>query len=154
MRRTKIVATVGPASLDPPILRRMIDAGMNVARIGLAHGTLETHLASYHSIRNTASEMGAEVSILVDLPGPKVRCAAFADGGVDIADGAELLITSGRDSSTATVAANKGRATSAGMMSLIVIFFRLTNTSPHRALSRGRQVDYRDANARSRTRSR
>ncbi len=103
MRRTKIVATVGPASLDPPILRQMIDAGMNVARIGLAHGTLEDHLASYHSIRHTADEMGAEVSILVDLPGPKVRCASFAEGGVDIVDGANLIITTGRDASTAAV---------------------------------------------------
>ena len=66
MRRTKIVATIGPASNSPETLRKMIDAGMNVARIGLAHGDLESHLALYRTIRAVAEESGKDVGILAD----------------------------------------------------------------------------------------
>ena len=101
MRRTKIVATVGPASFEPKVLKKMIRAGMNVARIGLAHGTLDDHLATYNLVRQAASDAGAELSIMVDLPGPKIRCAPFPEGGVDLPGGSEVTITSGDDASTA-----------------------------------------------------
>ena len=80
MRRTKIVATIGPASDSPETLKRMIEEGMNVARIGLAHGTLDEHLEKFHRIRSVATELKAEVGILADLPGPKVRCAPVPRG--------------------------------------------------------------------------
>ena len=71
MSGMKIVATIGPTSADAAILRAMIDAGMNVARIGLAHGTLDDHLLTYETIRDTAAEMGADLAILAEQrPGP------------------------------------------------------------------------------------
>lgn len=103
MRRTKIVATVGPASFDPAAIKEMIRSGMNVARIGLAHGSLDDHLATYHRVRSAAADAGADLSIMVDLPGPKIRCAPFPEGGVELAAGSEILITSDREASSAEV---------------------------------------------------
>lgn len=101
MRRTKIVATIGPASESPEMLKRMINAGMNVARIGLAHGSLDEHLEKYHRIRKVAAELKAEVGILADLPGPKVRCAPFPEGGAVLVDGTSIRFTAGEPSSSA-----------------------------------------------------
>ncbi len=103
MRRTKIVATIGPASDDPGTLRKMIAAGMDVARIGLAHGTLEEHLEKYHNIRAAAAAVGANVGILADLPGPKVRCAPFPEGGVVFEDGAPVIFSAGETTSSIQV---------------------------------------------------
>ena len=103
MRRTKIVATVGPACADPVVLRSMIDAGMNVARIGLAHGSLEDHLQTYKRVRETANDMDADLAILVDLPGPKIRCAPFAEGGVELETGSIVRVTAGSTSSNSEV---------------------------------------------------
>ena len=72
-RRTKIVATIGPASEDEATLRAMIRAGMDVARLGLAHNTIDEGLERFHRIRKVSEEEGHRVGILVDLPGPKVR---------------------------------------------------------------------------------
>lgn len=103
MRRTKIVATIGPASEDKTTLRAMIRAGMDVARIGCAHGTIEEHLAKYKAIREVADDLGANIGILADLPGPKVRCAAFPEGGVIFEDGAEVKFTTGESASSVEV---------------------------------------------------
>ena len=103
MRRTKIVATIGPASDNPATLRKMITAGMDVARIGLAHGSLDEHLQKYRNIRAAAADLGANVGILGDLPGPKVRCAPFPEGGVVFEDGAAVRFTSGEAISTIDV---------------------------------------------------
>ena len=78
IRRTKIVATIGPASWSPEILRELFRAGLNVARITLAHGTLDQQRALIATIREEADRMHASVGILVDLPGPKVRTTALA----------------------------------------------------------------------------
>jgi pyruvate kinase len=102
-RRTKIVATIGPASDDEGTLRAMMAAGMDVARIGLAHGTIDEALARYHRIRRVAHEEGRHVGILVDLPGPKVRCASFGEEGVELPDGMVVRLAYGRDRSTADV---------------------------------------------------
>ena len=80
-RRTKIIATIGPASDDPGVLRGMIDAGADIIRIGLAHGTLAEAIARYRHVRQVAREAERTVGTLIDLPGPKVRLAQFADGG-------------------------------------------------------------------------
>jgi len=77
-RRTKIVATIGPASDDPATLVAMADAGMNVARIPLAHGTTEEALARIERVRAAIPDVG----ILADLPGPKIRAAPFTPEGV------------------------------------------------------------------------
>jgi pyruvate kinase len=102
-RRTKIVATIGPASEDEATLRAMIAAGMDVARLGLAHGTVEEALERYHRIRKVSEDEGRHVGILVDLPGPKVRAASFGDVGVDLHDGAVVRLAVGNDRSTADV---------------------------------------------------
>jgi pyruvate kinase len=97
-RRTKIVATIGPASEDEATLRGLIAAGMDVARLGLAHGTIDAALERYHRIRRVAEEETRHVGILVDLPGPKVRAASFGDGIV-LADGDVVQLTVGHDRS-------------------------------------------------------
>ncbi len=76
-RRTKIVATVGPASSSADVLRRMIDAGMNMARLSLAHGPVEETLERIRLVRAVAEEAGRIIGVLVDLPGPKIRTASF-----------------------------------------------------------------------------
>jgi pyruvate kinase len=94
-RRTKIVATVGPASEDPATLRRMIAAGMNMARLSLAHGPVEETLERVRRVRQAAEAEGATVGILADLPGPKVRTAPFLDRGVYLNEGDDTELVPG-----------------------------------------------------------
>lgn len=102
-RRTKIIATIGPASENAATLRRLMDAGMDVARLGLAHGTLDESLARYHRIRHVAAEAGRRVGILVDLPGPKIRAASFPDEGAELVEGSTIRIVPGYDRSSAEI---------------------------------------------------
>ncbi len=102
-RRTKIVATIGPASDDEQTLRDMIRAGMNVARIGLAHNSVDEALVRLRRVRTVAAEEGQRVGILVDLPGPKVRAGNFGEAGVPLATGSSLELRVGTGSSTAEV---------------------------------------------------
>jgi len=101
-RRTKIVATIGPASDDPHVLRAMVEAGMDVARIGLAHGSLDAAIGRARHVRQVAAEAGRAVGVLIDLPGPKVRLGTFPDGGVELMDGSTIVLRPGVDQSTAT----------------------------------------------------
>ena len=89
-RRTKIVATVGPSSEGPDILRAMIAAGMNMARVSLAHGPVDETLARVKRVREAAAAEGLIVGVLADLPGPKIRAAEFPDGGVLLVEGATI----------------------------------------------------------------
>ncbi|MCY4037466.1 MAG: pyruvate kinase [bacterium] len=102
-RRTKIIATIGPASESPEMLRAMVEAGMDVARIGLAHGTLDEALGRMRRVRQVAREARQRVGVLVDLPGPKVRTASFGHDGVELRAEAEVEIRVGGDKSTAEV---------------------------------------------------
>lgn len=99
-RRTKIVATIGPASDSAPVLRKLIEAGLDVARIGLAHGTIDEALVRYRTIRAVSAEMGKPVGIMIDLPGPKVRLGSFS-GAVDLPSGSVVKLYPGRPTSTA-----------------------------------------------------
>ena len=102
IRRTKIVATIGPASASPEILRELFRAGLNVARITLAHGTLDQQRALVASIREEADRMHASVGILVDLPGPKVRTTAFPST-IELRNNDVVTLVSGEiEPSTAT----------------------------------------------------
>ena len=101
MSRTKVVATIGPASEDPATLGALIDAGMDVARLGLAHGTPDEHVAMVATIREVAASAGRPVGVLVDLPGPKVRAGEFADGGVDLVAGSQVRLVTGEQPSDA-----------------------------------------------------
>src|SRR3984893_4335651 len=77
MRRTKIVATIGPASREPETLTRMIEAGLDVARLNFSHGSREIHAENAQRIRAAADQVGRQVAILQDLPGPKLRIGAL-----------------------------------------------------------------------------
>ena len=104
-RRTKIVATLGPASQSPEVLEAMIDAGMDVARVGLAHESADRQAARIRAVRTVAQKRGRALGVLADLPGPKVRTAPFPDSGVFLADGSCLrLVAEGDASSDETVA--------------------------------------------------
>ena len=102
-RRTKIIATIGPASDSPEVLRGLVDAGMDIARINLSHESVDLALDRYHRIRKVAAEAARPVGILVDLPGPKVRVGKFPSGGVQLVDGHDFWLTPGREESTAEI---------------------------------------------------
>jgi pyruvate kinase len=87
MRRTKIVATIGPASREPEVLLRMVRAGMDVARLNYSHGTLEEHAETVARVRDAAGRAGRPVAILQDLPGPKLRIGPLREDVVDLRPG-------------------------------------------------------------------
>jgi pyruvate kinase len=92
--RTKIVATVGPASSTPDVLRRLIEAGVSVFRLNFSHGTHETHGAVVSQIRAASREMGREIGILQDLCGPKMRLGSLPGDLIDCALGEEYTLVS------------------------------------------------------------
>ena len=93
MRRTKIVATMGPASSDPAIIARMIRAGMDVARLNFSHGTHAEHRRVIERIRAASRKAGKPVGLLLDLQGPRLRLGELASGSVEVERGAEVLVT-------------------------------------------------------------
>src|SRR5579884_3263892 len=96
-RRTKIVATIGPASCDPETLRRMIEAGMDVARLNFSHGSREIHAENAERIRAAAGQAGRQVAILQDLPGPKLRIGRLKDDLAELKPGERLVLVCGSD---------------------------------------------------------
>ena len=92
-RRTKIVATIGPATRSRENLRKAIKAGMNVARLNFSHGTHEDHLQVIRDLRELSAEMGAPLTILQDLQGPKIRVGRFEGGSIELNDGDKVVIT-------------------------------------------------------------
>jgi pyruvate kinase len=92
MRRTKIVATVGPASRSPESLERLVQAGVNVFRLNFSHGTHDEHLAVVNSVREIAARLHRPIALLQDLSGPKIRTGKVKDGVV-LAKGARIAIT-------------------------------------------------------------
>jgi pyruvate kinase len=93
MRRAKIVATLGPATSSLEQIRGLVEAGMDVARLNLSHGSHDVHLAVYTNVRAAADEAGRGVGILVDLQGPKIRLGRFASGPVVLQNGDEFIVT-------------------------------------------------------------
>lgn len=92
MKRTKIVATIGPSSDSKPVLKEMISSGMNVCRINFSHGAYEDHKKVIQSIRELNEELNTNVAILADLQGPKIRTGEMEEGGVDLVVGEQILI--------------------------------------------------------------
>ncbi|HUZ20353.1 MAG TPA: pyruvate kinase [Acidimicrobiales bacterium] len=90
-RRTRIVATIGPASDSPETIAAMAAAGMDVARIPLAHGSIDEAIARVRRVREAAPEVG----VLADLPGPKIRSSPFREGGVMLVADAEVRLVPG-----------------------------------------------------------
>jgi pyruvate kinase len=93
-RRTKIVATVGPATLEPDVLRQLIKAGATTLRINFSHGTQQDHQKAIRLIRQTAFELNQPVGILQDLQGPKIRLGKFASGKINLKNGDPYILTS------------------------------------------------------------
>ena len=96
-RHSKIVCTLGPATNSPRMIRRLIEAGMDVARLNFSHGTHETHAHSIAMVHAAAAELGKTVGILADLQGPKIRTGALAGGGtVTLRSGQQFIITTAK----------------------------------------------------------
>ncbi|MEW1909040.1 pyruvate kinase [Kitasatospora sp. NPDC085895] len=93
MRRAKIVCTLGPAADSYDQIKALVEAGMDIARFNLSHGSQLEHEERYHRVRKAADESGRSVGILVDLQGPKIRLGTFADGPVLLERGDEFTIT-------------------------------------------------------------
>jgi pyruvate kinase len=91
LARTKIVCTIGPASSSPDVLRSLIDAGLNVARVNFSHGTHEEHAQTIATIRRLANELGRPVAILGDLQGPRIRVGNLAEP-ITLADGSDIVL--------------------------------------------------------------
>ncbi len=97
LRRTKIIATLGPATDDPKTLDRMIEAGLDVVRINFSHGTAEEHLERAERVRNRARAHGRQVGVLADLQGPKIRIERFRDGPIQLTEGDLFTIDTAHD---------------------------------------------------------
>src|ERR671938_2042441 len=96
-RRTKIVATIGPASRNAERLARMVEAGMDVARLNFSHGSAEEHAETARMVRDAAGRAGRQVAILQDLPGPKLRIGQLSGGLAELKPGDEMTFVCGQD---------------------------------------------------------
>ncbi|KHT51614.1 pyruvate kinase [Vibrio sinaloensis] len=98
MNKTKIVATVGPASQSSPVLEEMILAGVNVVRLNFSHGNPADHIATAARVRVAAAKLGKHVGILVDLQGPKIRIAGFKNDAIHLNAGDTFILDGTLDS--------------------------------------------------------
>ncbi|MBK9132701.1 MAG: pyruvate kinase [Gammaproteobacteria bacterium] len=95
LRRTKIVATLGPATDSPGVLDRMVRAGMDVVRVNFSHGEAADHVRRVEAVRQAARNAGREVAVLADLQGPKIRTDRFAEGKVFLEEGERFVLDAG-----------------------------------------------------------
>ena len=100
-RRTKIVATLGPSSSTRDVLTRMVEAGLDVARFNLSHGSIVQHTATLEALRKAAESRGRRVGVLFDLQGPEIRLGAFAAGQVTLRQGQTFVLTTAHVPGTA-----------------------------------------------------
>jgi pyruvate kinase len=98
--RTKIVATLGPASASPDVLDRLLLAGVDVVRLNLSHGSVDEHVRRLHDVRAASLRTGRTVGVLADLPGPKVRAGQLPVEGVQLIAGEQLVLVAGEGDST------------------------------------------------------
>ena len=96
MRRTKIVATLGPASDTTEKIARLVAAGVDMFRLNMSHGSHEQHAANLARVRQAANDAKRPIAVLADLCGPKIRVGKFPDGGIDLVPGAEVVVTTRR----------------------------------------------------------
>ena len=90
--RTKIVATIGPASSGEAGIRELIEGGVDVFRLNMAHGSIGEHTETLGMIRSVSEEVGRPIGILVDLAGPKIRLGEIPDGHVEVVEGSDLSL--------------------------------------------------------------
>lgn len=91
-RRTKIIATLGPATSTAAMLEKLIKAGVNVFRLNMSHGTHQQHRDAFQLVRDTAAGMNQHVAILMDLCGPKIRTGKFKNGSITLKKNTQVLI--------------------------------------------------------------
>ncbi|MDP7041724.1 MAG: pyruvate kinase, partial [Gammaproteobacteria bacterium] len=94
MRRTKIIATLGPATDDPKVLRQLLEAGTDTVRINFSHGDWSEQERRINAVRESAAELGRYVSVLGDLQGPKIRIRRFKKSPVILEEGQEFILDS------------------------------------------------------------
>ncbi len=87
-RKVKIIATLGPSSSDPAVIRRLFEAGADVFRLNFSHGSHDDHRRNLETIRALEREVGHPIGILMDLQGPKLRVGRFEAGAVELEPGA------------------------------------------------------------------
>ena len=92
-RRTKIVATLGPASQSPEVIAALIEAGVNMFRLNMSHGDHTSHGETFKAIRAAADEAGRTIATLADLAGPKIRVGKFREGEIPLEEGAQVVVT-------------------------------------------------------------
>jgi len=102
MRRTKIIATLGPATNDAKMLDRIIEAGVDVVRINFSHGNPEEHIERAEKLRNRARAHGRQVGVLCDLQGPKIRIEKFKDTKIILNDGDAFILDTAMDPNAGT----------------------------------------------------
>ena len=89
-RRTKIIATLGPATDDPAVLDAMFAAGLDAVRVNLSHGSHAEHERRIAQLREHSSRCGRSVALLMDLQGPKIRIGRFLNGAIELAEGEKI----------------------------------------------------------------
>ena len=92
MRKTKIVATIGPSSQDAAVLESMVEAGLDVVRLNFSHGAFAEHQQVVERIRGIAKKLEKQVGIIVDLQGPKIRIGKFKTGHIQLVAGQKFMI--------------------------------------------------------------
>lgn len=102
LKRTKIIATLGPSTNDQAIIEKLILAGANVFRLNFSHGTHDDHRQRAEIVRAAAAAVGKQVALLGDLQGPKIRIAKFADGPINLAVGDPLILDCAMDQNAGT----------------------------------------------------
>ena len=93
MKNTKIICTIGPASQNPETIKKLILAGMNVARLNFSHGSYEEQANKFHMIQDVSGELGIPVDILQDTKGPEIRLRDFANGKEELKAGQKFTLT-------------------------------------------------------------
>ena len=91
-KRTKILATIGPASDSEEMIEKLIEGGINGARLNFSHGSYEEHGAKIAKIREISARLGKQVAILQDLQGPKIRLGDLVDNRFEVAEGDEIVL--------------------------------------------------------------
>ena len=107
-RRTKIVATLGPASSSKALLKSMLSAHVDVVRVNFSHGDVESQKARCKNVRSVAEEVGREIAILADMQGPKIRLSSFENGSIELAADQPFILDP-------SIAANMGDVSAVGI---------------------------------------
>lgn len=101
-RRSKIIVTLGPATDQPGVLKKVLEAGANLVRINMSHGQRTSHKDRIEKTRQYALELGKEIGILIDLQGPKLRIARFKEGSVELKPGSDFILDTALDPNQGT----------------------------------------------------